>query len=195
MYDETINIRLATVGGQGGILASSIIAQVAFDSGLDVKKREVHGMSQRGGVVTSDVRFGRKVFSPMVPQGSIDYLLAFEQAEALRAIPDLRREGAAIVNTEVIIPTIVSIGKTTYPENTLAKLEKAVNRLFAFDALDLAAKAGSTKTVSTVMLGALSAFLDFPEEIWLHTIKTKVPKKTIETNERSFHAGRVAVGF
>ena len=100
-----------------------------------------------------------------------------------------------MVNTEVIIPTIVSIGKAVYPKDTLVKLEQTVDRLFTFDALGLAAKAGSIKTVSTVMLGALSTFLEFSEDVWLNTIKSKVPKKTIEINERAFQAGRAAVSY
>jgi indolepyruvate ferredoxin oxidoreductase beta subunit len=194
MYDQTVNIRLATVGGQGGVLASSILAQVAFDSGLDVKKREVHGMSQRGGVVTSDVRFGRNVFSPMVPQGSVDYLLAFEQAEALRAIPDLKETGVAIVNTQVIIPPIVAVGKAAYPDNPLGSVNGFTKNLFAFDAFEAAKAAGSVKTVSTVMLGALSRFLQFSDDAWLKAIRGKVPKKTIEINERAFLSGKEATG-
>lgn len=193
MYDKTINVRLATVGGQGGVLASSILAQVAFDSGLDVKKREVHGMSQRGGVVTSDVRFGEKVFSPMVPQGAVDFLLAFEQAEALRAIPDLKDTGVALVNSQIIIPPIVAVGKAVYPEESLEKLGQIAKHLHVFDAFQLAKDAGSIKTVSTVMLGALSVFLDFSIEAWLAAIRGKVPKKTVEINEQAFAAGREAV--
>ncbi len=193
MYEKTVNIQLATVGGQGGILASSIIAQVAFDAGLDVKKREVHGMSQRGGVVTSDVRFGKQVCSPMVPQGSIDFLLAFEQAEGLRAIPNLKNGGVVITNTQTIIPPIVAIGKGTYPDNALAAIAERVKQSFTLDAMRLAEEAGSAKTVSTVMLGALSVFLDFSEEAWLKAIRSKVPKKTIEINQRAFEAGRTSV--
>jgi indolepyruvate ferredoxin oxidoreductase beta subunit len=193
MYDDTVNVRLATVGGQGGVLASSIIAQVAFDSGLDVKKREVHGMSQRGGVVTSDVRFGKRVFSPMVPQGAVDYLLAFEQAEALRAIPDLKKNGVVIVNTQVIIPPIVAVGKASYPEDPVGKVAAIAEKLYTFDAFELAKSAGSVKTVSTVMLGALSHFLAFSVEAWLNAIRGKVPKKTIEINERAFAAGQQAI--
>ena len=193
MFEETVNIRLATVGGQGGILASSIIAKVAFNHGLDVKKREVHGMSQRGGVVTSDVRFGDKVFSPMVPRGSIDYLLAFEQAEALRAIPELKSSGTAIINTQVIIPPIVAIGKASYAENPLSEVHNHAEHVHTLDALSLATAAGSPKTVSTVMLGALSTFLPFEENAWISAIKTSVPGKTIDINMKAFQSGRDTV--
>ena len=189
----TVNIRLATVGGQGGVLASSVIAQAAFDAGLQVKKREVHGMSQRGGVVTSDVRFGPVVHSPMVPEGAVDVLLGFEQGEALRAVHDLRPGGVVIVNTQVIVPPIVATGKVSYPENPLATLREKASRVYALDALGIAEQAGSVKTVSTVMVGALSAFLDFPEEAWLAAIRAKVPQKTVAVNERAFAAGRAAV--
>ena len=188
-----MNIRLATVGGQGGILASSIIAKVAFNHGLDVKKREVHGMSQRGGVVTSDVRFGETVYSPMVPRGSIDYLLAFEQAEALRAIPDLKPSGTAIINTQVIIPPIVAIGKAAYAEDPLFDVKNRAKHVHTLDALSLAAAAGSPKTVSTVMLGALSTFLSFEEDAWISAIETSVPGKTIDINMTAFQSGRNSV--
>ncbi|MBN1425552.1 indolepyruvate oxidoreductase subunit beta [Candidatus Fermentibacteria bacterium] len=189
----TTNIRLATVGGQGGILASSVIAQTAFDARFVVKKREVHGMSQRGGVVTSDVRFGATVHSPMVPEGAVDILLGFEQGEALRAVHDLKPEGIVIVNTQIIVPPIVATGKASYPENPLEALRRSVARVYALDALRLAEEAGSAKAVSTVMVGALSAFLDFPEDAWLTAIRSKVPPKTIAVNERAFAAGRAAM--
>lgn len=189
----TVNIRLATVGGQGGVLASSVIAQTAFNAGLMVKKREVHGMSQRGGVVTSDVRFGPLVYSPMVPEGAVDILIGFEQGEALRAVHDLRPGGVVIVNTQVIVPPIVATGKASYPENPLAALREKASRVYELDALALAEEAGSAKTISTVMVGALSAFLDFPEEAWLAAVRSKVPSKTIAVNERAFASGRSAM--
>lgn len=190
---RTVNIRLATVGGQGGVLASSIIAQVAFDAGLMVKKREVHGMSQRGGVVTSDVRFGERVFSPMVPEGCVDFLVGFEQGEALRALHDLRPEGVIIVNTQVIVPPIVATGKASYPQDPLAVLKARTPHCYPLDALALAEQAGSARTVSTVMVGALSAFLEFSPQAWLSAIRSKVPAKTVEVNERAFALGRDAV--
>jgi len=193
MFEETMNIRLATVGGQGGILASSIIAKVSFEHGLDVKKREVHGMSQRGGVVTSDVRFGNKVYSPMVPRGAIDYLLAFEQAEALRAIPDLKKTGTVIINTQVIVPPIVAIGKASYVEDALTEVRDRAKQVHTLDALSLATAAGSPKTVSTVMLGALSTYLPFENDAWISAIKTSVPGKTIDSNMKAFQSGRETV--
>ncbi len=190
---ETTNIRLATVGGQGGVLASSIIAHTAFDAGFQVKKREVHGMSQRGGVVTSDVRFGTAVYSPMIPEGEVDFLVGFEQGEALRALHDLRPNGTVIVNTQIIIPPIVATGRASYPDRPIETLRASTARVFTLDALALAEACGSVRAVSTVMVGALSVFLPFPEEAWLRVIRTKVPRHTIPVNEAAFATGRAAM--
>lgn len=188
--NQVTNISLAGVGGQGIILASDILSMAAMLAGMDVKKSEVHGMAQRGGSVVSQVRFGKKVFSPLVAAGATDYLLCFEKLEALRYAHILAPDGLAFVNEQVIVPVAVSSGQHPPLENIDARLRKAFPKLQMVPALDIALELGSVRIVNVVMTGALSAHLDIPESAWLEAIKSLVKEKFIELNLRAFEAGR-----
>lgn len=185
------NILIVGVGGQGIILASEILADVGKEAGFDVKKSEVHGMSQRGGSVSTHVRFASQVFSPLIRQGEVDFLLAFELLEALRWVNFLGSKGAALVNTLKINPTTVSSGSMEYPQNIEQLLKQSGHIIQLIDGIKLADQAGSKRTMNSVLLGALSTFLsDISEEVWLKVIRSRVPAKTRQANEKAFHLGR-----
>ncbi len=186
---EIQNMLIVGVGGQGVILASAILAQAAMEAGHDTKQSEVHGMSQRGGTVSSHVRFGEKVWSPMVPEGEAQVMLAFERAEALRAAHLVAPGGVVIVNRQSIIPPIASGKKFTYPEDPVGELGKRVERVIEIDALDECRKLGNEKMVSVLLLGALSAQLDFDPAIWEKVIRSRVPKGTEDGNLAAFAKG------
>jgi len=190
MKNGTTNILIVGVGGQGVLLASEILSEVAKSSGLDAKKSEVHGMSQRGGVVTSHVRFGEKVFSPLIPEGEADAVVAMEIAEGLRWAHEVHTGGTIIANRQRIVPTIVSTGKFSYPEDPETKIRERVSGAKILDALGVASKLGNPKLVNTVMLGVLSQTLDLPEEKWLEVIERMAPKGTGELNRKAFLEGR-----
>jgi len=188
---EARNIIISGVGGQGIITASEILSEVALFNGFDVKKSEVHGMSQRGGSVVSHVRFGEKVYSPLIEKGTCDVILAFEKAEALRWLHYLKpEEGIVIVNDLEIIPNIVSLGLDTYPENIEDTLKKVASKVFVMDGIGIAKEAGDPRTANTALLGALSNYLPFSEESWIEVIKRRVKPNTIEANLKAFRMGR-----
>jgi len=188
MSEKVTNIFIAGVGGQGILLASEILSAVALARGLDVKKSEVHGMAQRGGSVVSHVRFGKKVYSPVVTEGEADVLVSFEKMEALRWIHYLRPDGKVVVNAQEIIPS----GLDEYPKGLDAKIrERAPDAVFV-DALKLAKQAGNVRAVNTVMLGAFAGFLEFSDDEWKKAIEASVPKKTVEVNVAGFELGRKA---
>jgi indolepyruvate ferredoxin oxidoreductase beta subunit len=184
------NILLVGVGGQGILVASEIIAEALMLAGFDVKKSEVHGMAQRGGSVVSHVRFGEKVYSPIIPEGEADIIVGFELLEAYRYLPLLRTDGKIIVNNLKINPPIVSIGQEAYPEG----LSEKINHFFPdgklVDGLALAKLAGNVKTANTVLLGALSRLSGIDEKFWLSAIERMVPGKTLEVNRKAFELGR-----
>ncbi len=186
---ENTNLLIVGVGGQGVILASAILAQAAMEAGHDTKQSEVHGMSQRGGTVSSHVRFGEKVWSPMVPEGEANVLLAFERAEALRAAHLIAPGGVAIVNRQSIIPPIAAGKKFAYPEDPVGDLRSRVERVVEIDALEECRKLGNEKMVSVLLLGALSAQLDFDPAIWEKVIRARVPKGTEDGNLAAFAKG------
>lgn len=190
MKNGTTNILIVGVGGQGVLLASEILSEVAKSSDLDTKKSEVHGMSQRGGVVTSHVRFGEKVFSPLIPNGEADAVLAFELAEGLRWSHQCKSSGITIVNNQKIIPTIVSTGKFSYPDSPADKIKKKNPGARIIDAFELAKELGNSRLVNTIMLGVLSQFLDLEEEKWIEVIQRMAPKGTGELNKKAFLEGR-----
>ncbi|MDI6829262.1 MAG: indolepyruvate oxidoreductase subunit beta, partial [Armatimonadota bacterium] len=159
-------------------------------SGLDVKKTEVHGMAQRGGTVNSDVRFGTKVYSPVIPQGEVDILLAFEQMEALRYLGSLKPGGMVIVNKQRILPASVALGKVEYPRNIEKSLIVIAGCVISIDALDFAKQAGSVRAVNTCLLGALSTFLAIDRSIWEAVITEKFRNKNLEANLKAFELGR-----
>ncbi len=184
------NILLVGVGGQGILLASEILAKVAFQEEYDVKKSEVHGMSQRGGSVSSEVRFGTKVYSPLIKKGEVDFLIASEKLEALRFAPYLKKEGVLILNNLEIFPLMVSIGKEEYPEDILARLKKKSSQILKIEASKIAETAGNAKAFNLVLLGKLSTFLSFASSTWEKVISQEVPSHTIEVNLKAFELGR-----
>jgi indolepyruvate ferredoxin oxidoreductase beta subunit len=193
---QACNFLLAGVGGQGTILASDVLAEVALATGLDVKKSEVHGMAQRGGSVNTHVRWDKgRVYSPLVSEGEADILLAFEEAEALRYASYLRQGGVAIVNRQVIRPITVTSGGAHYPseEELRAVYSRVTDRFYLVPGAELAGKLGNARAANVVLLGALSSFLDVPIETWLAVIEKRVPPRYVELNRQAFLAGREAV--
>jgi indolepyruvate ferredoxin oxidoreductase beta subunit len=184
------NIMIVGVGGQGTLLASKLLGKLFLEKGLDVKVSEVHGMSQRGGSVVTYVRYGEKVFSPVIDKGQADIIISFEILEAARYVEYLKKGGLLITNTQQINPMPVITGAASYPENLEEKLSKLNIELECFDALSLAKKAGSTKAVNLALLGKLSKHFDFTEEQWLNAIETSVPEKFLALNKKAFLLGR-----
>lgn len=183
-----MNIMIVGVGGQGTLLASRILGCVAINEGYDVKVSEVHGMSQRGGSVVTYVKYGEKVYSPIIGKGEADIILAFELLEAYRALPYLKKGGKMIVNTQSINPMPVITGAAKYPENLEEKLSKACS-LTAFDALDIAQNAGNIKAVNVVLIGVLAKSTDVSYEKWVEALKATVPEKFIDLNLKAFDMG------
>ena len=176
------------VGGQGTLLASRILGNTIIKEGYDVKLSEVHGMSQRGGSVVTYVKYGKKVYSPIIDKGEADIILAFEMLEAYRALPYLKKGGKLIVNTQKIDPMPVITGAMEYPADIKEKLEKKVD-LIAFDALTLAKEAGNTKAVNVVLIGQLAKNSEIEYEKWIKAIEDTVPEKFLEINKKAFDLG------
>ncbi len=187
--ETTTNVLLVGVGGQGVLLISSIIAQAAIASGLDVKTNEVHGMAQRGGSVLAQVRYGPKVFSPLVWEGTVDVLISLEKAEALRYAHYLKPGGLAVVSTQVIVPVTVSSGKATYPADIDERLKRAFPRLASVDAEGIAHTLGNSKAANVVVLGAAAGELPALSPHWQAALGACVPEKHLELNKRAFMAG------
>ena len=189
MTRPTINMLLSGVGGQGVVLASFVLSHVAMAEGYDVKQSEVHGMSQRGGSVTSHFRFGDKIWAPLVSPGAADILMAFESLEALRYINWLKPGGLLVYNAQKINPSPVSAGLATYPEDIDGKIMAAWPRVQCVKANELAAKAGTVKSANVVMLGAVSPALPFEKATWEDVIRKAVPPKSVEGNMEAFRLG------
>jgi len=190
MSSQVTNILLVGVGGQGILLASEILAETVMLAGFDVKKSEIHGMSQRGGSVVSHVRYGREVFSPIVPEGEGDILFGFELMETCRSLPLLRQGGAVIANDLRISPPSVLMGQEAYPEGLADKIQTSFPDFLLVDGQKLAADAGNVRAANTVLLGAVSKRLDIPEEYWLKALEKMVPAKAVEVNKKAFQLGR-----
>lgn len=188
----TKNIMIVGVGGQGTLLASKILGQLFLMKDFDVKVSEVHGMSQRGGSVVTYVRYGKKVYSPIVDKGEADYIVSFEILEAARWAKYLSANGVIVTNTQEINPMPVVMGAATYPKDIVKKLEALGHKVDSFDALTLAKVAGSSKCVNLVLLGHLSNHFDFTDEEWTRAIETCVPEKFLEMNKKAFELGRNA---
>ena len=188
--DKITNIVLVGVGGQGILLASRILSEAALLEGYDVKANEVHGMAQRGGSVVAQIRFGKKVYSPLVKRGSAHFLLAMEIIETLRHARYLSPEGVAFINIQRIIPTTVSSGLADYPSDPEALIEKTFSRYKAADCLKLAQDAGSARCVNVVMVGWLSRFLPFKEDTWDAILKKLLKSKHLEMNQKAFQMGK-----
>lgn len=183
-----MNIMIVGVGGQGTLLASRILGGAAIKKGYDVKVSEVHGMSQRGGSVVTYVKFGDKVYSPIIDKGEADLVLAFELLEAYRALPFVKKGGRLLVNRQRMNPMPVITGAMAYPENIEEKLrEKA--EVTAVDAIPLAEQAGTIKAVNVVLIGLLARSMDIEKEVWLEVIKECVPPKFLEMNLKAFESG------
>jgi len=192
MTSSIKNIYMVGVGGQGILLASEILAEALMLAGYDVKKAEVHGMAQRGGSVVSHVRYGEKVYSPIIPEGEGDVLFGFELLESYRYLSLLRKEGRAVVNDLKILPPSVALGQEDYPADIPAKICAAFPGSIIINGLDKAIEAGSTRTVNTVLLGALSLSLDIAPELWCQAIENMVPQKYLQQNLKAFDLGRQA---
>ena len=187
---ETKNMMIVGVGGQGSLLASKLLGRLLLSGGYDVKVSEVHGMSQRGGSVVTYVRFGDKVYSPVIDKGEADFIVSFELLEAARWTEYLKPNGKIIVNTQQINPMPVISGMAQYPEQLAEKLQQAGADTDAFDALSLAVQAGSTKAVNLVLMGRLSRYFEFTEEQWLSAMEEIVPSKFLQLNKTAFSLGR-----
>ncbi|CAA7625809.1 Indolepyruvate ferredoxin oxidoreductase, beta subunit [Magnetospirillum sp. LM-5] len=193
--DVITNILVCGIGGQGVMTAAEILAQTAIAKGYDVKKSEVAGMAQRGGVVTSHVRFGKKVWSPVITPGTADILVGFEVAEGSRWADMLRPGGVAMVNTIRLTPPVVSIGLFKYPDDPVAQMRAAGVTVYDFDAGAIARELGDLKLVNTVMLGAIADYLPFPaadlEEQIIGRFRARKPAM-VEANQKAFEMGRAA---
>ncbi len=185
---STKNIMIVGVGGQGTLLASRILGNCMLAEGYDVKVSEVHGMSQRGGSVVTYLKYGDAVYSPIIGKGEADVILAFEQLEALRAMPYVKEGGKIIVNTQKIDPMPVITGAAAYPTGILEKLESAAE-VVALDALSLAREAGKMQSLNVVLIGVLAKTTDIPYEKWIAALKNTVPEKFLDVNLRAFDLG------
>ncbi len=183
------NILLAGVGGQGILLASEVLSEAMMLAGFDVKKNEIHGMSQRGGSVVSHVRWGEKVYSPIIPEGEVDILFSFELLETRRYLPLLRKNGQVLVNDLKIAPPAVALGQMAYPDDVISELKASYPATTVVNGLELALEVGNAKIVNTVLLGALSNILDLDREIWLEALRKMLPERLLAINLQAFDLG------
>ena len=191
--NKEINIVLAGVGGQGTLVAGKLLGTIAVKMGWDIKVSEVHGMSQRGGRVITYVRMGEKVYSPVIENGMADFVLAFEELEALRWAPLLAKDGTMIINRQQIIPVTVKTGKATYPDNIyeeLSRAGKSGTTIVEIEAEQLARESGNVRSVNMVMIGAMSLFTKIPEQMWQESITQVFSEKLQEINRVAFEKGK-----
>ena len=188
MSNNTKNIMIVGVGGQGTLLTSRILGGITVAAGYDVKLSEVHGMAQRGGSVVTFVRYGEKVAEPIVEEGCADVLIAFEKLEAMRYAHFLKKDGAIVVNDHSIDPITVVTGAAQYPENIIENLEKEYN-VYKVNAMEEALKLGNSKVFNIIVLGVAAKHMDFSKEDWLAVIEKTVPAKTVEINKKAFLLG------
>ncbi|MBR3802446.1 MAG: indolepyruvate oxidoreductase subunit beta [Clostridia bacterium] len=186
---ETKSIMIVGVGGQGTILSSRLLGAVLTTKGYDVKVSEVHGMSQRGGSVVTYVKYGDEVYSPIIEKGEADYILSFEQLEAARWLPYLKKGGKLIVNTQQIDPMPVVIGAAEYPQGVIEAIAATGTDITSIDALSLAVEAGSSKAVNVVLMGVLASKTDIAYDTWVEAVKATVPAKFLELNLKAFDLG------
>ena len=187
---EGKNLLLVGVGGQGILLASEVISQAAMMQGFDVKKSEVHGMAQRGGIVSSHVRYAERVWSPLISKGSADIILSFEKAESHRWLEYLSTEGEIVTATTEIVPPILHTLGKQYPHDVLDRMRAQNLKVLAIDAASAAERLGNVRAMNVVLLGAISSKLDFTEQTWKDAIRSRVPKKHVELNLNAFDEGR-----
>jgi indolepyruvate ferredoxin oxidoreductase beta subunit len=193
MDDAVTNILLSGVGGQGIILASDIMAEVFLEAGFDVKKSEVHGMAQRGGSVTSHVRFGKKVYSPIIKQGDVDILFSFEQLESLRWLNFVKPGGVILLNNHKINPPAVNLGQMEYPKDIPGIIRKRFDRFHLVDGTKLALEAGDIRAANVVLLGTISKLFDMEKSLWIETVLGHLPAKVHEINRKAFAMGRAQI--
>jgi indolepyruvate ferredoxin oxidoreductase beta subunit len=184
------NVLLAGVGGQGVLLGSEVLAEVAALGGFEVKKSEVHGMAQRGGSVVSHLRFGAEVFSPLISRGAADYLVSFERLETLRYLDFLHAGSVVLVNNQQIVPLPVAVGKAVYPADIEARLQSTGVRACFVEGHAIALAAGNAKAVNAVILGALSAIMSFAPALWEEALRHQIPARLLDLNLRAFALGR-----
>ncbi len=183
------SVMIVGVGGQGSLLASRILGNVLLSEGFDVKVSEVHGMSQRGGSVVTYVKYGENVYSPVIEKGEADVIISFEQLEAARWIPYLKKGGHLIVSDQMIEPMPVITGTAKYPENIIEKIKNTGIDIISVDALTLAEKAGNSKASNVVLMGVLSTKLEFDKEVWYKALEECVPEKFLDMNKKAFELG------
>ena len=193
MKAQVTSILCSGVGGQGIVLASDIMAEVFFEAGYDVKKSDVHGMAQRGGSVISHVRFGKKVYSPLIKQGDADILFAFELLKGLRYLNFMKPGGKIVINNLRINPPMVNLGEMEYPEEVEKTIGRKFSDVYLVEATELAQKAGDMRAANVVMLGALSKLLQMDEELWVKNILNHLPLKLHDLNRKAFQVGRGVV--
>jgi len=186
---KPIDVLMVGVGGQGTILATRVLAQAAQEAGYDIKVSEIHGMAQRGGSVVTQVRLGEKVFSPLIPAGGADVVLAFEKLEGLRLLPALKSGGTIIINEQEIPPVPVLVGVAEYPANIVEYIRSAMSNVVAVDALGIAEKCGNPKAANMVLLGAMARRLPFGLEVWEKALAARIPARLMEVNQAAFKAG------
>ena len=186
---KTTNVMIVGVGGQGSLLASKLLGTLLVENGYDVKVSEVHGMSQRGGSVVTYVRFGSRVYSPVIEDGEADFIVSFEKIEAARYLNKLAKNGTIIVNTQQIDPMPVIIGAAYYPENVIKEMKAKDVNVDDIDAITLAQEAGSTKACNIVLMGRLAKYFDISKELWLEAIEKCVKPQFIEMNKKAFELG------
>ncbi len=187
---KTTNILLAGVGGQGVLLASRILSEAALAAGLDIKQSEVHGMSQRGGSVMSHVRIGEEVHSPIVPEGECDILAGFEPLEGLRQAHAVKEGGVLLYSVDRINPSTVSAGFAQYPEDVEEQLKSFKCRTVAVPAVQYAEQVGNRRSANVVMVGVMSNFLEFSDDIWSQALTAAIPAKLLALNIAAFELGR-----
>jgi len=192
MKNQVTSIYMVGVGGQGIIRASDILCEVIMRAGLDVKKSEVHGMAQRGGSVTSHVRYGKKVYSPLAPKGGVDILVAFERLEALRYLDYVKPTGRVIMSELELFPPAVNLGTAAYPEHVAETIRKWVPDVKEVNATQIAVAAGNIKAENTALLGVLSTYLDIDAKIWDAVLREAFPPKVLDANLKAFAAGRTS---
>jgi indolepyruvate ferredoxin oxidoreductase beta subunit len=190
MDHQTTNVLVAGVGGQGVILASDIMCEVFMEAGYDVKKSEIHGMAMRGGIVTSHFRFGKKVYSPLIKEGEVDILFAFEQLEGLRWINHVRPNGKILMNDNKVNPPAVNMGEMDYPENIPETIQSKFKNFYLVKGTEIALQAGDVRAANVVLLGAMSKLFTIQDTLWLDTILGHLPPKVHDLNRKAFAAGK-----
>ncbi len=188
--DKIYNVLIVGVGGQGIILASDVLGRVAARHGYDVKKNEIHGMAQRGGSVSSHVRFGKKVNSPIIKAGEADVLLSFEQMETLRYFPFLAKNGQVILNDQKILPPAVFTGQQEYPAGIIEKIKEKAPKSVVVNGSEVAREIGNPKVINVIFLGILSQYLDIPANVYEDVLKESLKPKLVDINLKAFHKGR-----